>query len=117
MVASQSIILSAGENLSHAEACRLAERAAKGAARSVVLDMSACCSASTAAFARLVILRRELLQAGRDIRLAGLQGRPARLFEVHRLESVLPQLTNLPASAPAPRRHHSRPATALATAC
>lgn len=117
MIASQSIILSAGAKLSHAEACRLAKAAARGLARTVVVDASACRDASTAAFARLVLLRRDLLQAGRDVRLAGLQGQPARLFEVHRLATVLPQLSQLPSRGAGPRHHAAKQAGALAAAC
>ena len=118
MIASQSIILSAGEDLSHAEACRLAGAAARGSARAVVLDVSACRAATTAAFARLVLLRRDLLKSGRDLRLAGLRGRPARLFEVHRLETVLPQLGNLPSwAAGASSPHSTHQSGVLATAC
>jgi anti-anti-sigma regulatory factor len=93
MVASQSTILPTADHLSHAEACRLASLALKkSATRTVVIDLSRCRQASTAAFARLVLLRRAMLDKGRDLRLAGLSGRPAQLFEVHRLASVLPTL-------------------------
>jgi ABC-type transporter Mla MlaB component len=103
MVASRSAILPAAERLTHEEACRLADLAARSAAQTVVLDVSRCVDASTSAFARLILLRRELLQVGRDIWLAGLCGRAMSLFEVHRLEPVLPRLSDLPASKPAPQ--------------
>lgn len=93
MVASQSTILPANDYLSHGEACRLANLALKkSATRTVIIDLSRCRQASTAAFARLVLLRRAMLDQRRDLRLAGLGGRPAQLFEVHRLASVLPTL-------------------------
>lgn len=119
MVAGQSILLAAGENLTHDEACRMASKATSCGAQIIVLDMSGCDGAQTCAFARLVLLRRELLQAGRDVRLAGLQGQPARLFEVHRLENVLPRLSSVPnrTSLVAPRIRQGRIAEALATAC
>lgn len=101
MVASRSAILPAAERLTHEEAARLAQLATRSAAQTVVLDVSRCADASTSAFARLILLRRELLQAGRDVWLAGLCGRAESLFEVHRLESVLPRLGDLPASKPA----------------
>lgn len=95
MVASRSAILPAAERLNHDEACRLAALASSTSAQTVVVDLSHCFDASTSAFARLILLRRDMLQAGRDLWLAGLSGQPASLFEVHRLESVLPQLTDL----------------------
>jgi len=118
VIASQSIIFAAGQSLTHAEACRLAEKAAARGSQTVVLDLSACVDATTAAFARIVLLRRHLLHTGRDLSLAGLHGRPARLFEVHRLDSVLPQLSEMPMPAAAPRQMRPRRATpALAAAC
>jgi anti-anti-sigma regulatory factor len=122
MAASQSTILAAAKSFSHDEACRLAAKATVRGGHMIVIDLSDCGDASTAAFARVVLLRRELLEAGRDLCLAGLHGQPARLFEVHRLDSVLPQLAELPKPAempkqiPAPRQPRPRRA-ALATAC
>ena len=93
MVASQSTILPAAGVLSHAEATRLADLAISSTTNPViVLDLSRCDEASTAAFARLVLLRRALKAQGRDVRLAGLHDQPARLFEVHRLGGILPTL-------------------------
>ena len=60
-------------------------------ARTVVIDMSAVEEATTSAFARLVLLRRELRRAGRDLRITGLRDRAARLYEISRLDTVLPQ--------------------------
>lgn len=119
MVAGQSILLSVGESLTHAEACRVADKASACGAQTIVLDLSGCRGAETSAFARLVLLRRHLLEARRDIRLAGLEGQPARLFEVHRLETVLPRLSNVPmrTAVMAPRARQSRAAKALVAAC
>ena len=96
MVANQSIILRASERFSHADACRLACMASTSGAQTIILDMSEVLDATTAAFARLVLLRRELLQRGRDLRLAALRGQPAKLLEVHRLDGILPRLNELP---------------------
>lgn len=78
--------------LSHADACRLADWALGCAerARTVVIDLHRALDAETAAFARLVLLRRALLRRGRDLKLTGLRDRTAMLYEVNRLESVLP---------------------------
>ncbi len=95
MVASPSITLRSGQRLSHMEASRLADLAANCGAHTILLDLGRCLEATTSALARLVILRRELLAAGRDFRIAGLRGQPAKLLEVHRLERVLPCLSEV----------------------
>ena len=58
--------------------------------RTIVVDLSHARDATTSAFARLVLLRRYLLRTGRDLRLTGLSHRAARLYEVSRLDRVLP---------------------------
>jgi anti-anti-sigma regulatory factor len=58
--------------------------------RTVVLDLNQTEEATTAAFARLVRLRRDLLNAGRDLRLRGLKARAAQLWRISRLAAVLP---------------------------
>jgi anti-anti-sigma regulatory factor len=93
-------VYSVAEHFTHDEACRLACLAESSSAHTVVLDMARTSGASTAAFARLVLLRRALKQKGRDLQLAGMGGRAAQLFEVHRLQGVLPRLASLPAAAP-----------------
>jgi hypothetical protein len=42
--------------------------------------------------AKLVILRGELLKAGRDLRIAGLEGRTKGLYEIYRLDQALPRV-------------------------
>lgn len=127
MVASKSSIFRASQRLSHAESSRLADLALASGAQAVILDLSHVQDATTAAFARLVLLRREMLLAGRDIRLAGLRGRPSQLFEVHRLQTVLPRISELPTgqtSQPEPARlracktqSHAAPTPASASFC
>jgi ABC-type transporter Mla MlaB component len=109
MVASQSITLRAAERLSHSEATRLAALASAYRGQTIIIDVSRCLEATTPALARLVLLRRELLQRGSDVRIAGLRGQPAKLLEVHRLENVLPRINQVPAKSvpsqnPAPAR-------------
>jgi anti-anti-sigma regulatory factor len=58
--------------------------------RTVVLDLTRAVDATTAAFARLVLLRKQLLERGRDLRLSGLQQRTAKVWRINRLGSVLP---------------------------
>jgi anti-anti-sigma regulatory factor len=77
--------------LSHSDACRIAELAARRTdAETIVIDLDQIEEATTSAFARLVLLRRALLSAGRDLRLVNLRDRAAHLFGIARLESVLP---------------------------
>ncbi len=56
----------------------------------VVVDLSRVSEASTAAFARLLLIRRELLDRNRDLRLAGLRGRARHLYRVLRMAQALP---------------------------
>jgi len=78
-------------SLSHSEACRIAEVALRRSdAETIVIDFERIEDATTSAFARLVLLRRVLLKAGRDLRLVNLRDRAAHLFDIARLESVLP---------------------------
>lgn len=60
-------------------------------AQTVVVDLSAATDASTAAFARLVVLRRHLLRRGRDLTVSGLRDRALWLYAISRLDLVLPQ--------------------------
>jgi anti-anti-sigma regulatory factor len=87
-----AIVYQAAE-LSHADACRLADWALRCAdrARTIVIDLNRAMDAETAAFARLVLLRRALLQRRCDLRITGLRDRAAKLFEVNRLGGVLPR--------------------------
>jgi ABC-type transporter Mla MlaB component len=60
------------------------------AARKIIIDLSRAQQASTSAFARLVLLRRALLKAGRDLRLINLRAQALALYQVNRLADVLP---------------------------
>jgi anti-anti-sigma regulatory factor len=78
-------------SLSHSEACRIADLVlGHGRARTVVIDLKHVAEATTSAFARLVLLRRRLLQSGRDLRLVNLRDRAASLYQINRLAGVLP---------------------------
>lgn len=78
--------------LAHGDAWRVFERALEERRDgTIILDMSGVHDATTSAFARFVLLRRELLRRGRDLRLRNLHGRAAMLYEISRLDSVLPQ--------------------------
>jgi anti-anti-sigma regulatory factor len=81
-----------GRCLSHAAVRRLVDQATDRSARQVVIDLDRVEDATTSAFAELVLLRRSLLAAGGDLRLTNLRDRAAGLFEVNRLEAVLPTM-------------------------
>jgi anti-anti-sigma regulatory factor len=99
MVTPESIVIRPAGRLCHDEASRLATLVAASKARTVIIDMTRVTEATTPGLARLVLVRRTLLQAKRDVRLAGLNGQPARLLEVHRLQEILPVIHQLPASS------------------
>ncbi len=74
----------------------------------VVVDLSSATEATTAAFARLVLLRRTLLRRGADIRIRGLHDRPRNLYEICRLEKILPTADeDQPTSSAPPERSPS----------
>lgn len=64
--------------------------ATDSSSQTIVLDLNQAEDASTAAFARLVLLRRDLLKEGRDLRLRGLRQRLANVWRLNRLSAVLP---------------------------
>jgi len=99
MCVTQTVTVRASARLHHIDAAWLSETAVRGEGQLVVIEMGGVRDASTAAFARLVLLRRELLAGGRDLRLAGLSGRAASIFEVHRLQSVLPAISEPPVAS------------------
>lgn len=79
------------ERFSHDEACRVARMAtARDEGQTVIIDLRHVREVTTAAFARLVLLRRVLRAVGRDLRLTNLHDRAANLYEVNRLMTVLP---------------------------
>jgi ABC-type transporter Mla MlaB component len=89
----ESAIVPRSERFSHEEACRVWRDALSDpdAASTVVIDLRNAREVTTAAFARLVLLRRRLRANGRDLRLTNLRGRAENLYEVNRLASVLPR--------------------------
>lgn len=60
-------------------------------ARLIVIDLSRAEDATLPAFAALIALRRRLLRDGRDLRLAGLRDRTHVVYQVNRLETILPK--------------------------
>jgi anti-anti-sigma regulatory factor len=88
----QATIVLQSPEFSHADADQISRLATAGGctAKRIVIDLSRAQASSTSAFARLVLLRRALLKVGRDLRLANLQAQLAGLYEVNRLNAVLP---------------------------
>lgn len=116
MVTPESIVIRPTGRLNHDEAARLANVAALSKARTVIIDMTRVTEATTPGLARLVLARRDLLKTQRDVRIAGLNGQPARLLEVHRLQDVLPLIHQLPVAAFVDR-HARRDATSETPHC
>src|SRR6185437_11948357 len=58
--------------------------------RTVVIDLRKAREITTAAFAHLVLLRRRLRAQGRDLHLSNLRGKAASLYQINRLNAVLP---------------------------
>jgi hypothetical protein len=87
-----AVVTAVSKWLSHHEACRIADRALGESprVRTIIIDMKNAIDATTSAFARLVLLRRLLLQSGRDLRLTNLHDRVASLYQINRLATVLP---------------------------
>ena len=76
----------------HEEASAISRWAlGRESAGTVVVDLSHATDATTAAFATLVVLRRQLLREGRDLRVSGLRERAQYVYAISRLTNVLPQ--------------------------
>ena len=102
MVPTTCLFLRAGERFSHCEAERLAELARGRVARNVIVDMGRVLEATIPALVRLVQMRRELMQQGCDMHLAAVRGQPGKLMEIHRLQAILPQISDLRAELTQP---------------
>jgi anti-anti-sigma regulatory factor len=85
-------IVPKAERFSHEDAHAISKWVLRReSARNVIIDLSSATDATTAAFATLVVLRRQLLRVGRDMRLAGLRERAQFVYDIARLSDVLPQ--------------------------
>ena len=91
-MAGSTSIIADFKHLSHHAADELCLRVLRHPlTHTVVFDLAMTEDATTAAFARLVLLRRDLLRDGRDLRLCGLTRRTANLWRINRLAAVLPE--------------------------
>jgi len=57
----------------------------------ILVDLKSASDATTAGLARLVLLRGRLLKAGRDLLIRGLTGRAEAMYQITRLQRVLPR--------------------------
>ena len=82
-----------GRVFCHRESARLfAHALTLRDAQEIVIDLGPAEDATTSAFAQMILLRRSLLQSGRDLCLTNLHSRAAGLFEVNRLQDILPRV-------------------------
>lgn len=58
--------------------------------QTIIVDLSRAEETTTAALARLVVIRGRLKRAGGDLHLAHLHGRAKGLYEINRLSKLLP---------------------------
>ena len=92
MVSSQVKTVKFAEGcLSYHQAVSLEEQLCRqdGQAR-IVLDLQDTPEATTAALAKLVVLRRRLRMSGGDLCLAHICGRTRDLYEINRMSGLLP---------------------------
>ena len=79
-------------NFSYDNACQTAQRVmVSNNDRIARINFEGVTATTTSALARLILLRRHLLESGRDLRIVGLDGRAKALYEVNKLQGVLPQ--------------------------
>jgi len=81
-----------GDHLGYRRARQIADRIPADAdARTVLIHLPHATDATTAGLARLVLLRRELLKTGRDLRILGLSARADALYTICRMTALLPR--------------------------
>jgi anti-anti-sigma regulatory factor len=91
MVAGNDItIRHESEEFSYQDACCLAVQALRSPVERVIIDLRRTSRTSTAALARLVLLRRHLLQRGGDLHILGLCQTAKAIYEFNRMSRLLP---------------------------
>ena len=85
-------IVPEADHFSHDEAMRIynAVLTRPRPAGRVTIDLGRAREASTSAFARLILLRKALLESGRDLYLVNLRDRVAHVYQLSKLDGVLP---------------------------
>ena len=80
------------KSLSCGDVARLAEQAhGERSAKLILLDLRSTSETSTAALAKLILLRRSLMKGGRDLRVTNMTGGADALYKICRLAGLLPQ--------------------------
>ena len=88
---SDTVISIRPTNLTYAQACKVARYILTSRLSTrIVIDLTRTHDATTAGFAKLVLLRKQLNQRGCDLVLCGLSGKVAAKHHVCKLENVLP---------------------------
>ena len=91
MTANQFSLKHQRRDFSYTDACQMAQHVlAQWAARTVCVHLDEAEEATTGALAKLVILRRALLERKRELHVAGLRGRVLALYEMSKLHQLLP---------------------------
>ena len=81
------------KSLSCGDVARLAEQVHdERSAEMILLDLRSTSETSTAALAKLILLRRSLIKAGRDLRVTDMAGGADALYKICRLAGLLPHL-------------------------
>ena len=81
-----------GRLFSYDDACKIAEKARTANGNKITcIKFEGVTDTTTAALARLILLRMDLLESGRDLQIVGLSGHARALYEIDKLERVLPQ--------------------------
>lgn len=81
-----------GSYLDAADAARISRQArGTGRARMILLNLRETTETTTAALAKLILLRSRLIRSGCDLRIVGLTGKADALYRVERMERILPR--------------------------
>ena len=96
MVARNSITIKhSGKTLSDSDVDGITARAkATQGTNMILVDLRGTAETSTAALVKLILLRRRLQKAGRDLCIAGLQGQAEAMYQIYRMMNVLPRVNS-----------------------
>lgn len=93
MVASQTASITCDtDHLSYEKACEIAREASTLSGNDALrIELQRVVETTTAALARLTVLRRSLSRSGCDMQIDGLQGQAEHLYEFNGMETLLPR--------------------------
>jgi ABC-type transporter Mla MlaB component len=80
--------------LSYGDVVRIAShiRRCSESPATVIVDLRNTSKTSTAALAKLILVRRILRKSGRDLCISGLAGKPGAMYRIYRLAELLPHI-------------------------